>query len=650
MVSHGLRFGECALAEPRAGVDVQRRPTCGRAFAVPVAMQSLRCGDGPGASSDRCSRSMRCSRRRSTAGAARRRTAPARSGPERAAPRPRRAGSASTATCAARAAAHARIGGRPGSMRSTPGGCGWPAITDVARSAASWRSTATSRAAALTMARGQPGRHRRRRCAPRQGTPFGPIGAALAEALIRAGRGGVRWSGRICGCVSRQRPRRGPASASCPSPAAAAPGWSRTGGDGDRPMTGRSGALSLDGDFALSGGGFPEAHRSPASRDRAAPMRGRRADRADGGRRGPARAAARSASPPRRAAGPASGPLSLARRPGRRRPGRRPGAAARGPVRPRRASPSARAASPPRSARSRSRGCGSARPGCRSARPGPPSSGRRRGGPLRAGAELREPRFAGRLGQSPIQLASSRLRFDLDGFSTVGPRRPARRRRRRSTGSTSAACQRPLRVGRRRRRLFGAVGQARQRRRCWSARARAAGRCGGGNVLMEGGIRVADEMRSGRASIRWSATISGSPWSTTASTPPAGSSIRRAAPASPQATIDHRSAHRRGRGGARRSRARLHRRLPARRADPAHRSASSRWSTARSRGQGRIEWDAGGSRSTGTFSTADMDLAAPFGPVEGLTTTIHFTDLLGLTSAPGQVARNGPRPRRHRRL
>jgi hypothetical protein len=43
-----------------------------------------------------------------------------------------------------------------------------------------------------------------------------------------------------------------------------------------------------------------------------------------------------------------------------------------------------------------------------------------RGGPLRAGAEIREPRLAGRLGQSPIQLAASRMRFDLDGFSSSG--------------------------------------------------------------------------------------------------------------------------------------------------------------------------------------------------------------------------------------
>ena len=34
-----------------------------------------------------------------------------------------------------------------------------------------------------------------------------------------------------------------------------------------------------------------------------------------------------------------------------------------------------------------------------------------------------------------------------------------------------------------------------------------------------------------------------------------------------------------------------------------------------------------------------MNLAAPFGPVQGLATEIRFTDLLGLVSAPGQEAR-----------
>ena len=57
------------------------------------------------------------------------------------------------------------------------------------------------------------------------------------------------------------------------------------------------------------------------------------------------------------------------------------------------------------------------------------------------------------------------------------------------------------------------------------------------------------------------------------------------------------------------------------------------------RGRGRIEWsDSGEVTSTGDFSTQDMDLAAPFGPVEGLTTSVHFTDLLGLETSPGQVA------------
>jgi translocation and assembly module TamB len=59
------------------------------------------------------------------------------------------------------------------------------------------------------------------------------------------------------------------------------------------------------------------------------------------------------------------------------------------------------------------------------------------------------------------------------------------------------------------------------------------------------------------------------------------------------------------------------------------------------RGEGRISWDEKGSASSGTFSTDDMDFAAAFGPVEGFSTTLHFTDLLGLASAPGQLAQTG---------
>jgi hypothetical protein len=56
------------------------------------------------------------------------------------------------------------------------------------------------------------------------------------------------------------------------------------------------------------------------------------------------------------------------------------------------------------------------------------------------------------------------------------------------------------------------------------------------------------------------------------------------------------------------------------------------------RGQGRIAWDSSGKvTSTGDFSTANFDLAAPFGPAEGLSGAIHFSDLLGLETPPGQV-------------
>ncbi len=56
------------------------------------------------------------------------------------------------------------------------------------------------------------------------------------------------------------------------------------------------------------------------------------------------------------------------------------------------------------------------------------------------------------------------------------------------------------------------------------------------------------------------------------------------------------------------------------------------------KGAGDIAWSGEGVTSTGTFSTDRTDLAAAFGPVEGIAGTIRFTDLLALESAPGQVA------------
>jgi hypothetical protein len=53
-------------------------------------------------------------------------------------------------------------------------------------------------------------------------------------------------------------------------------------------------------------------------------------------------------------------------------------------------------------------------------------------------------------------------------------------------------------------------------------------------------------------------------------------------------------------------------------------------------GQGRIDWTGSAVTSTGTFRTDNASLAAAFGPVEGLSGAIRFTDLLNLVTAPGQ--------------
>ena len=58
-------------------------------------------------------------------------------------------------------------------------------------------------------------------------------------------------------------------------------------------------------------------------------------------------------------------------------------------------------------------------------------------------------------------------------------------------------------------------------------------------------------------------------------------------------------------------------------------------------GSGRIDWDNSedGIKSTGTFRTNGMNLAAAFGPVTGLAGEINFTDLLALETGPGQTVK-----------
>ena len=54
-------------------------------------------------------------------------------------------------------------------------------------------------------------------------------------------------------------------------------------------------------------------------------------------------------------------------------------------------------------------------------------------------------------------------------------------------------------------------------------------------------------------------------------------------------------------------------------------------------GSGEVTWNSEEILSSGSFRTDGLDLAAEFGPVDGVRGEIVFTDLIGLTTAPSQV-------------
>lgn len=56
-------------------------------------------------------------------------------------------------------------------------------------------------------------------------------------------------------------------------------------------------------------------------------------------------------------------------------------------------------------------------------------------------------------------------------------------------------------------------------------------------------------------------------------------------------------------------------------------------------GHGRFAWSGDAVTSSGSFTATDMALAAAFGPVQGLTTQVDFTDLLNVRTGTAQVAR-----------
>jgi len=253
----------------------------------------------------------------------------------------------------------------------------------------------------------------------------------------------------------------------------------------------------------------------------------------------------------------------------------------------------------------------------------------------RIGAELRAPRLAGRLGSTPIALAADRVRVDAGGFTVarLGVRLgPAGRVNRLDVAGLTGRFGRGGAAGQ----FDGLSGDLANVPLLVSEGA-GGWRLRGGDLTLEGRLAIADRRQPPRfhplAGEDFRLTLAGNRIHATGALVHPASRTRVAL-----ATIDHDLA-----GGA--GRAILD--VADLRFTPAFQPEALTPLTlgvvalvdGGISGQGRIEWDARGSRSSGSFATEDLDLAAPFGPVQGLATRIEFTDLLGLTSAPHQEAR-----------
>lgn len=462
------------------------------------------------------------------------------------------------------------------------------------------------------------------------GTPLGPIGAQLAEALARAASGGATATARV-----RLANRKGAGAFRLADIELRSRSGMRllaSGGQGVS-YAWPGGRARIDGDFALTGGGFPDARFTLRQNRAGGPIEGvgRIAPMEAGGARLALAPIRFTASPGGRTVfattlrldGPfGGGRVSGLVLPVRGRFGHDGMAIGEGCV-----------AASFEALQVEGLRLGAARlPLCPT---GPALVWAPRGGAVHAGAELRGPRFAGRLGQSPIRLAADRLRAGSEGFAIaglsarLGPEGASNRldvtsvegsfAGRGVSGSYSGLAGEIANVP-----LLLSEGAGR-----W--------RVAGGDLEMNGRLRIADA----RDPVRFHPLVS-EDFRLTLADNRIRAGGRLIHPASgtrvAEASVDHHL-----RTGAGEAVLDLPGLTFTEDFQPEALTPLTIGVVALVRGtvtgQGRIRWDSEATRSTGTFATADMDLAAPFGPVEGLATSIEFTDLLGLASAPGQLAR-----------
>jgi translocation and assembly module TamB len=460
-----------------------------------------------------------------------------------------------------------------------------------------------------------------------RGTPLGPIGEALARAVLNAGRGGAEGEalllldtgsgGGSLRLASIDVASRSGARLTAPGGAALSYAWP-------------SGALQLDRDFTLTGGGFPDTRLGfTGGSDGVVIGAGRIAPMSAGGARlalGEIAFTTGGGTTTFRTTALVDGPLGDGRVRGLRLP--LTGRFGRGGF----ALGERCITAAFQALQIQGLAIGPSRlPICPTGRALLWSDG----GGLHGGAELRQPRLAGRMGGVPVALAARRLRIDTGGFTalSLSVRTGWIMRISRFEAASLTGRFVPGGMAGRFAGLSGALAgvaiEVREGQGDWRLR--------GGTLSASGrltAVDTADQLRfHPLRSDDVRLTLAGNRLHVTGTLAHPQSGTRVAL-----ATIEHDLASGVGRARLDVSDLRFTPQFQPEALTP-YTVGVVALVDGSIAGQGLIEWDSRGSRSSGQFSTSNMNLAAPFGPVRGLDTTIQFTDLLGLTSAPHQEAR-----------